>query len=152
MSSESGGADPAQESKAPRRTPFERVALVLQGGGALGSYQGGVYQALAEADLHPDWVSGISIGAFNSAIIAGNPPPKRVERLRQFWETVCASPLGIPFFRYFDLSDDLIHETVNQARAWNILMFGAPNFFVPRPPQTMMFPGGVHRADRKSVV
>ncbi len=146
MSSKSGGVDPAQESKAPRRTPFERVALVLQGGGALGSYQGGVYQALAEADLQPDWVSGISIGAFNSAIIAGNPPEKRVERLRHFWETVCQSPLGIPFSRYFNLSDDWTHEAVNLARAWNILMFGAPNFFAPRPPPAVMFPGGVHRA------
>src|SRR5215813_12727235 len=51
------------------RPPFERIALVLQGGGALGAYQGGVYQALAEANLHPDWVAGISIGAINSALI-----------------------------------------------------------------------------------
>ena len=62
----------------PRRLtehpPFERIALLLQGGGALGSYQAGVYQALAEANLHPDWVAGISIGAINSALIAGNPP------------------------------------------------------------------------------
>ena len=61
------------------RPPFERVALILQGGGALGAYQAGVYQALAEAKLHPDWVAGISIGAVNSALIAGNPPEKRVE-------------------------------------------------------------------------
>src|SRR5215467_16245060 len=57
-----------------RRPPFERIALLLQGGGALGSYQAGVYQALAEANLHPDWIAGISIGAVNSALIAGNPP------------------------------------------------------------------------------
>ena len=86
-----------------KRTPFERVALLLQGGGALGSYQGGVYQALAEAGLHPDWVAGISIGAINSAIIAGNPPHKRVERLRDFWETVSRSPLGIPYFKSIEL-------------------------------------------------
>jgi NTE family protein len=61
------------------RPPFERIALILQGGGALGSYQAGVYQALAEANLHPDWVAGISIGALNSALIAGNAPKKRVE-------------------------------------------------------------------------
>ncbi len=146
MTRNSGDADPAQTPKISSRTPFEQVALVLQGGGALGSYQGGVYQALAEADLPPDWVAGISIGAFNSAIIAGNPPEKRVERLREFWETVCSSPLGIPFFRYLDIRDDLTHETINQARAWNILMFGAPNFFAPRAPQAVMFPGGVHRA------
>jgi predicted acylesterase/phospholipase RssA len=70
------------------RPPFERIALVLQGGGALGAYQAGVYQALDEADIEPDWIAGISIGAFNSAIIAGNPAGKRVEKLRQFWESV----------------------------------------------------------------
>ena len=64
--------------KAKRRLPFECVALVLQGGGALGAYQAGVYEALAEADIHPDWVAGVSIGAINSAIIAGNEPAERV--------------------------------------------------------------------------
>ena len=73
-----------------RRLPFERIALALQGGGALGAYQGGVYQALAEAALHPDWVAGISIGAINAAIIAGNPPAARVDKLREFWELVSA--------------------------------------------------------------
>ena len=76
--------------------PFECIALLLQGGGALGSYQAGVYQALAEANLHPDWVAGISIGAINSALIAGNPPERRVEKLREFWEAVSDSPLGAP--------------------------------------------------------
>jgi predicted acylesterase/phospholipase RssA len=75
------------------RPAFERIALLLQGGGALGAYQAGVYQALAEADLRPDWVAGISIGAINSALIAGNPPEKRGERLRAFWETVTQPPL-----------------------------------------------------------
>src|ERR1700678_564036 len=73
------------------RTQFEQITLLLQGGGALGSYQAGVYQALAEADLHPDWVAGISIGAINSAIIAGNPPEARVDKLRSFWQGVTAS-------------------------------------------------------------
>ena len=82
--------------RSEQRPPFERIALVLQGGGALGAYQAGVYQALAEANLHPDWVAGISIGAINSALIAGNPPEKRVERLREFWETVSTAPLDIP--------------------------------------------------------
>ncbi|MGB7098292.1 MAG: patatin-like phospholipase family protein [Xanthobacteraceae bacterium] len=146
MTKNSGDTDPARASTAGRRTPFEQIALLLQGGGALGSYQGGVYQALAEADLHPDWVAGISIGAFNSALIAGNPPEKRVERLREFWETICSSPLGIPFFGFIDLKDDFSHQTVNQARAWNVMMFGAPNFFVPRTPSTVLFPGHVRRA------
>src|SRR5258708_16737004 len=65
-----------------------RIALVLQGGGALGAYQAGVYQALHEAGIEPDWVSGVSIGAINAAIIAGNPPEKRLDRLRTFWERI----------------------------------------------------------------
>lgn len=59
---------------AQRLLPFERIALVLQGGGALGAYQAGVYEALAESRVHPDWIAGISIGGINAAIIAGNPP------------------------------------------------------------------------------
>src|SRR5580658_6706619 len=75
------------------RPPFECIALLLQGGGALGAYQAGVYQALSEAHLDPDWVAGISIGAINSALIAGNPPEARLEKLRAFWERV-SSPLA----------------------------------------------------------
>ena len=132
----------AAESGTGRRTSFEQIALLLQGGGALGAYQAGVYEALAEAGLHPDWVAGISIGAINSAIIAGNPPNERVDRLRQFWETVSASPLGVPYFKSFELNDELNHQIVNQARAMSILLFGAPNFFVPRMPPPMLWPGG----------
>src|SRR4030095_7551692 len=68
-----------QFSTRERHLPFEVVALVLQGGGALGAYQAGVYEALHEARIHPNWIAGISIGAINAAIIAGNPPEKRVE-------------------------------------------------------------------------
>jgi NTE family protein len=123
-----------------RSTPFEQTVLLLQGGGALGAYQAGVYQALAEADLHPDWVAGISIGAINSAIIAGNPPDQRVARLRQFWETVSASPLGIPDFKSVEIKDDFNRQFVNQLGAMNILLFGAPSFFVPRLPPPMLWP------------
>jgi NTE family protein len=122
------------------RPPFERIALVLQGGGALGAYQGGVYQALAEANLHPDWVAGISIGAFNAAIIAGNPPDRRVERLHSFWEEISQPPLGYP-----DLGvkvDAFTHRFINQMRALNTLLFGAPNFFVPRWPSPLLVPPG----------
>jgi NTE family protein len=80
-------------TKREQRPPFDCIALLLQGGGALGAYQAGVYQALAEADLHPDWVAGISIGAINSALIAGNPPEARLEKLREFWELVTTGPL-----------------------------------------------------------
>ena len=117
---------------ATERPPFERIALVLQGGGALGAYQSGVYQALAEANLHPDWVAGISIGAINSALIAGNPPEKRVERLREFWETVSSS--RIPYFPEVKLEDEFAHRIVNQLRSFNTLLFGAPGFFKLRQP------------------
>jgi len=72
---------------------YPRVALVLQGGGALGSYQAGVYEGLAHAGIHPNWVAGISIGSLNCAIIAGNPPEKRVERLHEFWDAICSPPI-----------------------------------------------------------
>ena len=78
--------------KAQARPPFEQIALLLQGGGALGAYQAGVYEALSEATLHPDWVAGISIGSINSALIAGNPPEARVDKLRAFWEGVTTPP------------------------------------------------------------
>src|SRR5258708_9925020 len=91
------------------RPPFERIALLLQGGGALGSYQAGVYQALAEANLHPDWIAGISIGAINSALIAGNAPDKRVERLRKFWEAITSPPFGIPTMHWFNLPATFHH-------------------------------------------
>jgi NTE family protein len=112
--------------------------LVLQGGGALGAYRGGVYQALSEANVHPDWVAGISIGAINSALIAGNPPESRVERLRSFWEHVSQPPLGVPNLP-IEL-DELTHRLVNQTRALGILLFGAPRFFVPRWPSPLLVP------------
>ena len=117
--------------------------LLLQGGGALGSYQAGAYQALAEADLHPDWVAGTSIGAVNAALIAGNPPEKRVERLREFWEAVSTSPLGLPDVSSLAIQDDSTHSLLNQARALGILLFGAPHFFVPRFPPRMPWTSAV---------
>ena len=118
----------SQTTQKDTRTQFEQIVLLLQGGGALGSYQAGVYQGLAEADLDPNWVAGISIGAINAAIIAGNAPDKRVDRLRDFWETVSASPLGIPYFKSVELKNALAHQLVNQGRAVSILLLGAPFF------------------------
>ena len=76
------------------RLDYDHVILVLQGGGALGAYQAGVYEGLSEAGFLPDWVAGVSIGAVNGALIAGNPGARRIERLRAFWDLVsqgCAS-------------------------------------------------------------
>src|SRR5271167_891487 len=131
---------------ATERPPFERIALILQGGGAFGSYQAGVYQALAEANLHPDWVAGVSIGAINSALIAGNPSERRVERLREFWETVSAPPLGVPYIPALEGSDEFTHSLVNQARSWGALVGGAPGFFRPRVPPPFLCPNGAPEA------
>ena len=76
------------------RPPFDCIALLLQGGGALGAYQAGVYEALAQADVHTDWVAGISIGAINAALIAGNPIETRIQKLRTFWKLVTTNPLS----------------------------------------------------------
>jgi NTE family protein len=135
-------SETGSNAAAPRRTAFERIALLLQGGGALGAYQAGVYQALAEADLHPDWVAGISIGAMNSAIIAGNPPEQRVDRLREFWETVSASPFGIPYVKSLEPQDDFSRQFIYQTQAMSNLLFGAHHFFVPRIPPALLFPPG----------
>ncbi len=124
------------------RPPFERIALILQGGGALGAYQAGVYQALAEADLHPDWVSGISIGAVNAALIAGNPPEKRVEQLRAFWETVSRPPFGVPTALGVDIHGEYMHAAINQWRSMGVLLGGAPGFFTPRVTPTFLHPPG----------
>ncbi|MGH6836004.1 MAG: patatin-like phospholipase family protein [Methylocella sp.] len=117
-----------------RRPPFERIALVLQGGGALGAYQGGVYQALAEADLHPDWVAGVSIGAINSALVAGNPKEKRVERLREFWEIVSAPPFGVDYLPSIEITDEFTHRWVNQLSSLGTLLGGTPGFLKLRVP------------------
>ena len=118
---------------AAERPPFERMALVLSGGGALGSYQAGVYQALAERNLHPDWVAGISIGAVNAALIAGNPPERRVDRLREFWETVSGPPSGVRYFAGLKIHDSF-RRIVNHGRSFDALLGGAPGFFKLRVP------------------
>jgi NTE family protein len=128
------------------RPPFERIALILQGGGALGAYQAGVYQALAEANLHPDWVAGISIGAINSALIAGNRPERRVEKLREFWETVSAPPFAMPYVAALDGRDEFTHSVINQVRSWGALVGGAPGFFQPRVPPPYLYPNGAPEA------
>ena len=126
---------------AERRLPFECVTLLLQGGGALGAYQGGVYEALAEANIHPDWVTGISIGAINAAIIAGNPPNCRVDRLREFWTHVTSNApwdwLGNPLGE----SDDT-RNLLNQMSANFAVACGATGFFSARAMMPWLQPGG----------
>lgn len=103
-----------------------RIALALQGGGALGAYQAGVYQALHESEVLPDWVAGISIGAINAALIAGNRPEKRLERLGEFWTTISRPDL-IPPPKAPDL-----RRLYNIASSNQTMLFGQPGFFKPR--------------------
>jgi NTE family protein len=109
-------ASPSTKAKQSRVecNRFEQTVLLLQDGGALGSYQAGVHQALAEADLHPDWVAGISIGAVNAALITRNPSERRVEKLREFWEAVSTPPLGVPHLSSINITNDVVHRLVNQ--------------------------------------
>ena len=122
----------------PWRPPgCNTIALVLQGGGALGAYQAGVYQAMHEAGLRPDSVAGVSIGAINAAIIAGNPPERRVERLRDFWETITARPVSL-----LPLKGDIIRKATN---AWSALLttaLGQPGFFTPNALSPWISPRG----------
>jgi NTE family protein len=138
------------------RPPFECIALVLQGGGALGSYQAGVYEALAEDGLHPDWVAGISIGAINAALIAGNAPESRVEKLRRFWELVTvdtfwslsgSSPWRTIWPRELqaplaEMEGDAIRSVAGQLNAASVMFRGASGFFSPRFLSPWLYPTG----------
>ena len=130
--------------KTNHRLPFECVALLLQGGGALGAYQGGVYEALTEADIHPNWIAGISIGAINAAIIAGNPPNSRVDRLREFWMQVTSSaPWDWSRNPFVDLArGDNARNLLTQTSASLAAAFGAAGFFSARPVMPWLQPGG----------
>lgn len=113
------------------------TALVFQGGGALGAYQGGVYEALAHAGHTPDWIAGISIGAINAAIIVGNQPDKRIERLRAFWDLV-SSRVTVPSL----FPEGFMRTWFNEISAGVVAATGIPGFFEPRiPPAALSLPG-----------
>ena len=105
----------------------EKIALVLQGGGALGSYQGGVYSALSQAGYLPDWIAGISIGAINAALIAGNPPETQVAQIRAFWDKITETVWGWPINPFEGMA-----ALTQKIAAQNALLFGQPGFFAPR--------------------
>lgn len=119
------------------RARSDDIVLVLQGGGALGAYQAGVFEALAAENVAPTWIAGISIGATNGALIAGNAPVERLERLREFWEIVSSSMPG-PVWR----PDGGLHGWLNGAAAIQALLFGVPGFFAPRVPPWPLQPAG----------
>ncbi len=126
--------------------PYKETVLIFQGGGALGAYQCGAYEGLAEAGIEPNWLAGISIGAINSAIVAGNPPEKRVERLHEFWDTVCrppsvsarlatdfASMMGLGFESFQQSFEHVVNKTLGSYAAAMAVMEGQNEFFYPRP-------------------
>lgn len=122
---------------------FDEIALVLQGGGALGAYQAGVYEVLSEKGVEPTWIAGISIGALNTAIIAGNPPEKRVQQLKAFWNTICSSPqpnMAFNIFNPFAIAmDDYTRKFINSLEANKTMMHGQKGFFVPKFMNLMPF-------------
>jgi NTE family protein len=127
------------------RPDFEQIALVLQGGGALGAYQAGVYQALDEAGVGLDWVAGVSIGAINAALIAGSPPRKRLDNLRQFWDEVSTDPLCTAWQqmlpRAMTEAED-VRVFLNHISAATAMIAGVKSMYAPRmPPAWMSFRG-----------
>src|SRR5690349_11929003 len=103
----------------PLSEKYDHVVLVLQGGGALGAYHAGAYEGMAEAGYAPSWVTGVSVGAINAALIAGNPPERRVERLREFWDRVG-------------------YAAARGTSAALAATIGVPGFFVPRVPPPLL--------------
>ena len=124
-------------SAAANFTAHKHRILVLQGGGALGAYQAGVYEGLDAAGFAPKWVAGVSIGAINSALIAGNPPKRRIERLREFWTRVSAqSPVVLP------AEMDMMRPWMNRMSAASAMVFGIAGFYQPRPLPPYLAPQG----------
>jgi NTE family protein len=128
-------SDAAAALHEPVSMPKKKV-LVLQGGGALGSYQAGAYEALHETLGELDWVAGVSIGAINAALIAGNAPERRVDRLREFWDLITAPSAVWP-----DVPMAPWQMALRQAGAASALLFGQPGFFRPRPALEWLLPG-----------
>jgi NTE family protein len=119
----------------------DRVALVLQGGGALGAYQAGVYQALHEDGVEPNWVCGVSIGAINSAIIAGNPPAQRLEKLQTFWDRITARKVW-----HHTPDGDVFRKARNLTSSWMTTTMGQPGFFKPHDVNPWFSPAGARSA------
>src|SRR3954471_3307338 len=127
----------SSDSAPPTKPVDAQRVLVLQGGGALGSYQGGAFQALCRSGFEPEWVAGISIGAINCAIIAGNDPAKRVDRLKEFWNMVSSPVSWNPI-----TSGERARSLFNETSAALIATFGVPGFFTPRIPPAPLWPQG----------
>jgi len=112
---------------AMQQNSAEKRVLVLQGGGALGAYQAGAYEALMAAGQEPEWIAGISIGAINAAIIAGNAPEARVKKLREFWEKLSSGLQGASL-----IPGTEGRSLFNEMSSWMATIFGIPGFYSPR--------------------
>jgi NTE family protein len=118
----------------------DRIALVLQGGGALGAFQAGVYSEIFKTRFQPNWVAGVSIGAVNAALIAGNPPERRIDRLNEFWDLVSSGSLGLA-------PEGLVPRTMfNRGSALLAATMGVPGFYRPRFPPVAFQPEGTEGA------
>ena len=120
---------------------YDHEILLLQGGGALGAYQAGVYEGLVEAGIEPSWVVGISIGAINAALIVGNPPERRVERLREFWRRIAVN-VGPPLPAWLDS----LRPAVNHMAAMSAATIGVAGFYRPRMPPASFAADGTEGA------
>ena len=120
---------------------YDHEILLLQGGGALGAYQAGVYEGLVEAGIEPSWVVGISIGAINAALIVGNPPERRVERLREFWRRIAVN-VGPPLPAWLDS----LRPAVNHMAAMSAATIGVAGFYRPRMPPASFAADGTEAA------
>ena len=126
----------------------DQIALVLQGGGALGAYQAGVFEELAGTEYQPDWIAGVSIGAINAALIAGNLPERRIERLSEFWHLVSSGMGGIsdqsspPAWLKTIAEMAQPRSAFNQYSALWSAMLGIPGFYKPRVPPAWAMPDG----------
>jgi NTE family protein len=123
------------------RLPYDCVILVLQGGGALGAYQAGVFEGMTEAGCLPDWITGVSIGAINGALIAGNRPEQRIARLRAFWDLV-SSGVSITAHPLFGT----LRRGFAHASATLGSVVGVPGLFSPRVPPAAFMPEGTSGA------
>jgi NTE family protein len=130
---ETPGSTRIEEKRVRRALPFDGVALVLQGGGALGAYQAGVFQAIYEANIEVSWVCGTSIGAVNGALIVGNPPERRVERLREFWETITTPQVSFLNIPWFLAENPQTRYWANKMSILTTMTQGTLGFFSARP-------------------
>ena len=126
----------AVKARKTRSSESPAIVLVLQGGGALGAYHIGAYQALHESGMEPDWIAGVSIGALNASILAGNAPDDRLTRLEEFWSSI-SRPEYVDFWSNVHGMERRVHNAASHVEA---MLLGQPNFFYPRFPSPQFVP------------